>query len=149
MVSSVERQRCHLSFSDFILCFYIFNNFMVWLPHPLHRRQFWNIFMSKFSKLTSKKKFFVIKLTVRNKWEKMRPCLKVSKMFIRNFSPQISHFYCNKVPPVNLNIWLIIELNLCWSEIKVSAKYPITSNTLNSILVKEHQMENKMLSILL
>ena len=36
----------------------------------------------------------------------------------------------------SVNIWLIIELNLRWREIKVSTKYPITSNTPNSILTK-------------
>ena len=65
-------------------------------------------------------------------------------MFNRNFQKD-SPFFTVTRSPVYLNIWLIIELNLCWSEIKVSAKYPITSNTLNSIWPKEHQMENKML----
>ena len=60
-------------------------------------------------------------------------------------SQKDSPFFTVTRSPVHLNIWLIIELNLCWSEIKVSAKYPITSNTLNSIWPKEHQMENKML----
>ena len=65
-------------------------------------------------------------------------------MFNRNFQKESTFFTVTR-SPVNLNIWLIIELNLRWSEIKVSAKYPITSNTLNSIWPKEHQMENKML----
>ena len=45
----------------------------------------------------------------------------------------------------SVNIWLIIELNLRWREIKVSTKYPITSNTPNSILTKSIRWKIKML----
>ena len=64
------------------------------------------------------------KLAQRQKWQK-----NLKSIFSWTNFPFFSLMH-------SVNIWVIIELNLRWREIKVSTKYPITSNTPNSILMR-------------